>query len=65
MSPLGLKATVGSALFELCGGVHDIHSLRFTSTFPEIHLWCAGVYSQHSSWLLPHMRVLTEVGCRI
>ena len=24
MSPLGFKARVGSALFELCGGVRDV-----------------------------------------
>ena len=32
MSPLGFKARVGSALFELSGGI--------CYTFPEIHLWC-------------------------
>ena len=30
-STLGFKARVGSALFELCGGVRDIRSLRFNS----------------------------------
>ena len=45
-SPLGFKSRVGSALFELCRGVCDKRSLRFTS---------AGVYSQHSRQSLsPH-----------
>ena len=46
---LGLLVTsaLGSALFQLCRGIHDTCSL--------IHLWydtSAGVYGQHSSWLL-------------
>ena len=46
-SPLGFKARVGSALFELYGGVRDICCLRFTS---------GSVYSQHSCWsLFPHV----------
>ena len=50
-SPLGFKARVGSALFKLCWGVHDIHSLRFTSGGNT----SAGVYGQQSSWsLFPH-----------
>ena len=51
-SPLGFKARVGSALFELCGGVRDIRSLRFTSGATHLLVYKASIAASH----LPHMR---------
>ena len=59
MSPLGFKARVGSALFELCGGVCDIRSLRFTSGATPLPVYTASIAASH----LPHMHVSAEVGC--
>ena len=59
-SPLGFKARVGSALFELCGGVCYKHSLRFTSGVTPLPVYNASIAASH----LPHMRVSAEVGCR-
>ena len=59
-SPLGFKARVGSALFELCGGVCDIHSLRFTSGATPLLVYTASIAASR----LPHMHVSAEVGCR-
>ena len=58
MSPLGFKARVGSALFELCGGVRDICSLRFTSGATHLPVYKASIAASH----LPHMHVSAEVG---
>ena len=60
MSPLGFKARVGSALFELCRGVRDIRSLRFTSGATPLPVYKASIAAS----CLPHMRVSAEVGCR-
>ena len=46
-SPLGFKATVGSALFELCGGVCDICSLRFTSGATPLPVYIASIASDN------------------
>ena len=51
MSPLGFKARVGSALFKLCGGVCDIHSLRFTSGATPLPVYIASIAASHFS---PH-----------
>ena len=61
-SPLGFKARVGSALFELCGGVRDIdlRSLRFTSGATHLPVYNASIAASR----LPHMRISAEVGCR-
>ena len=59
MSPLGFKARVSSALFELCGGICYIHSLRFTSGVTPLPVYNASIAASH----LPHMRVSAEVGC--
>ena len=58
-SPLGFKARVGSALFELCGGVCDICSLRFTSGATPLPVYNASIAASR----LPHMHVSAEVGC--
>ena len=50
-SPLGFKARVGSALFELSGGVHVTHSLRFTSGVTPADLLVASMAAEPS---LPH-----------
>ena len=60
-SPLGFKARVGSALFELCGGVCDICSLRFTSGVTPLPVYIASIAAGH----FPDMRVSAEVGCQI
>ena len=60
MSPLGFKARVGSALFELCGGICDIRSLRFTSGATPLPVYNASIAAS----CLPHMCVSAEVGCR-
>ena len=60
MSPLGFKARVGSALFELCGGIRDIRSLRFTSGATPLPVYNASTAASR----LPHMLVSAEVGCR-
>ena len=60
-SPLGFKARVGSALFKLCRGVCDIHSLRFTSDVIPLPVYIASIAAGH----FPHMHVSAEVGCRI
>ena len=59
-SPLGFKARVGSALFELCGGVRDIHSLRFTSGATPLLVYIASIAASG----FPHMCVSAEVGCQ-
>ena len=48
-----------AALFTLGRGVHDIHSLRFTSGVTHLLLYNASIAASH----LPHMRVSAEVGC--
>ena len=58
MSPLGFKARVGSALFELCRGVHDICSLRFTSGATPLPVYIASIAASR----FPHMHVSAEVG---
>ena len=60
-APLGFKARVGSALFELCRGIHDIHSLRFTPGATPLPVYIASIAASH----FPHIRVSAEVGCRI
>ena len=57
-SPLGFKARVGSALFEFYGGIHDIHSLRFTSDVTPLPVYNTSIAASH----LPHMHVSAEVG---
>ena len=59
-SPLRFKARVGSALYELCRGVCDICSLRFTSGATPLLVYTASIAASG----LPHMRVSVEVGCR-
>ena len=61
MSPLGFKARAGSALFELCRGIPDIRSLRFTSGATPLPVYIASI----AAGRFPHMRVSAEVGCRI
>ena len=62
MSPLGFKARVGSALFELCGVMEcDIHSLRFTSGATPLPVYIASI----AAGRFPHMHVSAEVGCQI
>ena len=61
MSALGFKARVGSALFELCGGICDIHSLTFTSGVTPLLVYIASI----AAGCFPHMRVSAEVGCQI
>ena len=39
----------GSALFELCGGVHDIRSLRFTSRVTPLPVYIAELLHGHPS----------------
>ena len=56
-SPLGFKARVGSALFELCGGVCDIHSLRFTSGATHLPVYKASIAASR----LPHMRIMVNI----
>ena len=58
-SPLGFKARVGSTLFAFGGGLHNIHSLRFTSGATPLPVYNASIAASH----LPHMRVSAEVGC--
>ena len=58
-SPLGFKARVGSSLFELCGGIRDICSLRFTSGATHLPVYKDSRAASH----LPHMHVSAEVGC--
>ena len=60
-SPLGFKARVGAALFELCGGVRDIHSLRFTSGATPRPVYIANIAAGH----FPDMHVSAEVRCQI
>ena len=57
---MGFKARVGSALFEICGGVRDIRSLRFTSGATPLPVYNASIAASR----LPHMCVSAEVGCR-
>ena len=56
-SPLGFKARVGSALFELCGGVRDIRSLRFTSGATPLPVYNASIAASR----LPHMLEATRL----
>ena len=44
------KVRVGSALFELCGGIRDIRSLRFTSGATHLPVYKANIAASH----LPH-----------
>ena len=60
-SPLGFKARVGSALFELCGDICDIYSLRFTSGATPLPVYIASI----AAGRFPHMHVSAEVGCHI
>ena len=53
MSPPGFKARVGSALFELCGGICDIHSLRFTSGVTPLPVYISNIAASR----FPHMCV--------
>ena len=48
MSPLGFKAREGSALFELCGGVRDIRSLRFTSGATPLPVYIGKTLTHHA-----------------
>ena len=50
-----------AALFKLCGGVRDIHSLRFISGVTPLLVYMASIATGH----FPHMRVSAQVGCRI
>ena len=61
MSPLGFKARVGSALFELCRGICDIRSLRFTPGVTPLLVYIVSI----AAGRFPHMRFSAEVGCRI
>ena len=61
MSLLGFKARVGAALFELCGGIRDIRSLRFTSGATPLLVYIASITAD----CFLHMRVSAEVGCWI
>ena len=58
-SPLGFKARVGSALSALGGGIHAIHSLRFTSGVTPLLVYNACIAASH----LPHMHISTEMRC--
>ena len=51
-SPLGFKARMGSAFFALCGGICDIHSLRFTSGATPLPVYNASIAAS----CLPHMQ---------
>ena len=57
------KQTFGqtSGLFELCGGIHDIRSLRFTSGATPLPVYMTSI----AAGCFPHMCVSAEVGCRI
>ena len=57
---MGFKARVGCALFKLCGGIHDIRSLIFTSGVTPLPVYIASI----AAGRFPHMRVSAEVGCR-
>ena len=59
-SPLGFKARVGSALFALGRGLHNIRSLRFTYGVTPLPVYNASIAAS----CLPHMHVSAEVGCR-
>ena len=50
-----------SALFKLCGGICDIHSLRFTSGMTPLLVYMVSIAASH----FPHMHVSAEVGCWI
>ena len=58
-SPLGFKARANSALFKLCGGKYDIHSLRFTSGATPLLVYNASIAASR----FPNMHVSAEVGC--
>ena len=49
--PLGFKARVGSALFELCRGIRDIRSPRFTSGATPLPVYIASIAAGH---FFPH-----------
>ena len=57
---LFLKRFLQSVFFELCGGVHDIHSLRFTSGVTHLPVYNASIAASR----FPHMCVSAEVGCQ-
>ena len=57
MSPLGFKARVGSALFKLCGGVHDIHFLKFTSGATPLPVYMTSIVAG----CFPHMRITANI----
>ena len=58
MSPLDFKARVGSALFELCGGVHDICSLRFTSGATPLKVYIASIAVGRFDYLIKNAKFL-------
>ena len=57
-SPLGFKARVGSALFELCRGIHDVCIYVIYAPLP---VYIASI----AAGRFPHMHVSAEVECRI
>ena len=60
MSPLGFKARVGSALFARGAGIHDIHSLKFTSGVTPLPVYNVSIAAS----CLPHIHVSAQVGCQ-
>ena len=48
MSALGFKARLGSALFTLGRGLHDIHSLRFTSGVTPLQVYYGSIAASQS-----------------
>ena len=57
MSPLGFKTRVDSALFELCGGIRDICSLRFTFGGKPLLVYITSM----AAGCFPHVHVSAEV----
>ena len=57
MSPLGFKARVDSALFELCGGIRDICSLRSPSGATPVLVYISSIAVSR----FPRMHVSVEV----
>ena len=56
----GFQSQSGFCLIQTCGGVRNIHSLRFTSGATHLPVYNASIAASR----LPHMRVSAEVGCR-
>ena len=50
-----------AALFAFGRGIHDIHSLRFTSGATPLPVYIASIAAS----CFPHMSISVEVGCRI